>query len=412
MSARTGERWGHLASPATALLLAAVWLALLIAAIPLEFSGSGVGLGGVVPISIAFAVVGLVVAWHQPRNPVGWLLFGVSFFVTMQSDASAVSVLDYRLHRNVPLGRLAVLAQPTWAPAIVCAGLAVVLFPDGRLPSPRWRWPLRFFLAVAGLWQLGAFAIAISAILGHRIQVDSGGNVLQNSHPHGDWSWWGYVQDAFFPLLGASWLGWFVWQVPRYRRSTGERRVQLKWLVSGAASFVLSGVFTLAVAQLLSATSRTVGLASSKAVVFIGLVTFPICIGVGILRYRLYEIDKLISRTLSYLILTGTLIGVFAGIVLLGTRVLPFSSPVAVAASTLAAAALFNPLRGHVQRLVDRRFNRTRYDAEAIVTAFTLRLRDAVDLETIEAGLLAAVNQAVAPAHASVWLRPPDVRSR
>jgi len=92
--------------------------------------------------------------------------------------------------------------------------------------------------------------------------------------------------------------------------------------------------------------------------------------------------------------------------------VLPFSSPVAVAASTLAAAALFNPLRGRVQRLVDRRFNRTRYDAEAIVTAFTLRLRDAVDLETIEAGLLTAVNQAVAPAHASVWLRPPDVRSR
>jgi hypothetical protein len=405
MSARAGERWGHLASPATALLLAAVWLALLIAAVPLAFTPSGTGFGGVVPL-LAFGAIGLVVAWHQPRNPVGWLLFGVSFFFTMQSDASAVSVLDYRMHRNVPLGRLAVLLQPTWAPAIVCAGLAVVLFPDGRLPSPRWRWPLRFFLAVAGLWQLGAFSIAISAILGHRIQVDSGGNVLQNSHPHGDWSWWGYVQDAFFPLLGASWLGWFVWQVPRYRRSTGERRVQLKWLVSGAASFVLSGLLALAGP---GGKSQTMWLL--EGIIFLGLVTFPICIGVGILRYRLYDIDRLISRTLSYLILTGTLIGVFAGIVLLGTRVLPFSSPVAVAASTLAAAALFNPLRGRVQRLVDRRFNRTRYDAEAIVTAFTLRLRDAVDLETIETGLLAAVNQAVAPTHASVWLRPPDVRS-
>jgi hypothetical protein len=389
------------------LLLASVWLALLIAAVPLALTDSGIGFGGVVPL-IAFGVIGLVVAWHQPRNPVGWLLFGVSFFFTMQTDASAVSVLDYRLHRAVPLGRLAVLLQPTWAPAIVCAGLAVLLFPDGRLPSPRLRWPLWLFLAVAGLWQLGAFAIAVSAIAGHSIQVDSGGNALQNSHPHGDWAWWGYVQDVFFPLLGASWLAWFVWQVPRYRRATGERRVQLKWLVSGAASFVVSALFAVIAP---GGRSGGPGLVV-EGVIFLGLVTFPICIGVGILRYRLYEIDKLISRTLSYLILTGTLVGVFAGIVLLGTRVLPFSSPVAVAASTLAAAALFNPLRGRVQRLVDRRFNRTRYDAEAIVTAFTLRLRDAVDLETIEAGLLAAVNQAVAPTHASVWLRPPDVRSR
>jgi hypothetical protein len=407
MSARTGERRGHLASPAAALLLAAVWLALLIAAVPLALTSAGTGFGGVVPL-IAFGVIGLVVAWHQPRNPVGWLLFGVSFFFTMQSDASAVSVLDYRLHRNVPLGRLAVLLQPTWAPAIVCAGLAVLLFPDGRLPSPRLRWPLWLFLSVAGLWQLGAFAIAISAIVGHTIQVDSGGNALQNSHPHGDWSWWGYVQDVFFPLLGASWVAWFVWQVPRYRSSTGDRRVQLKWLVSGAASFVLSGLLAVSAPWDKSGTPGRL----AEAVVFIGLVAFPSCIGVGILRYRLYDIDRLLSRTLSYLILTGTLIGVFAGIVLLGTRVLPFSSPVAVAASTLAAAALFNPLRGRVQRLVDRRFNRTRYDAEAIVTAFTLRLRDAVDLETIETGLLAAVNQAVAPTHASVWLRPPDVRSR
>jgi hypothetical protein len=407
MSARSGERLVHLASPAIVLSLAAVWLALAIAAVPLALADSGLGFGGVVPL-LAFGVIGLMVAWHQPRNPVGWLLFGVSFFFTMQSDASAVSVLDYRMHRAVPLGRLAVLLQPTWAPAIVCAGLAVLLFPDGRLPSPRWRWPLWIFLAVAGLWQLGAFAIAVSTILGHTIHVDSGGNALQNSHPHGNWAWWGYVQDVFFPLLGASWLAWFVWQIPRYRRSTGERRVQLKWLLSGAASFVVSGLLAVIVSG-----GKSGGVwFLVESVVFLGLVMFPICIGVGILRYRLYEIDRLISRTLSYAILTGLLVGVFVGIIALATNVLPFSSPVAVAASTLAAAALFNPLRGRVQRLVDRRFNRTRYDAEAIVTAFTLRLRDAVDLETVETGLLAAVNQAVAPTHASVWLRPRDVRSR
>ena len=121
---------------------------------------------------------------------------------------------------------------------------------------------------------------------------------------------------------------------------------------------------------------------------FVSVVALPVGIGVGILKYRLYEIDRLISRTLSYLIITGLLAGVFVGIVALATDVLPFSSPVGVAASTLAAAALFNPLRLRVQRLVDRRFNRARYDAEAIVAAFTLRLRDAVDLDTVRGELL------------------------
>ena len=116
---------------------------------------------------------------------------------------------------------------------------------------------------------------------------------------------------------------------------------------------------------------------------FLGLIALPISIGIGILRYRLYDIDRLISRTLSYTLLTGLLVGVFAGLVLLTTRVLPFSSPVGVAASTLAAAALFSPLRSRLQRLVDRRFNRARYDAEATVAAFGLRLRDAVDVETV-----------------------------
>ena len=135
-------------------------------------------------------------------------------------------------------------------------------------------------------------------------------------------------------------------------------------------------------------------------------------LGIGILKYRLYDIDRLISRTLSYLIITGLLAGVFIAIVALATDVLPFSSPVGVAASTLAAAALFNPLRLRVQRLVDRRFNRARYDAEAIIAGFTLRLREAVDLDTVRSELLRAVNGAVQPAHASLWIKPPDPRSR
>ena len=203
-------------------------------------------------------------------------------------------------------------------------------------------------------------------------------------HPTGTAAWWGRVQNVFFPVLGITWLIWFIAQVPGYRRSTGERRQQLKWLLSGASIFALSGVTTLLVRQQRQRIPPCVRQRRAAS----GRSLCPISIGIGILKYRLYEIDRLVSRTLSYAVLTGLLVGVFLGIVALATQALPFSSPVAVAASTLAAAALFNPLRRRVQGLVDRRFNRARYDAEAIVTAFTLRLRDAVDLDTVRGELL------------------------
>ena len=142
-----------------------------------------------------------------------------------------------------------------------------------------------------------------------------------------------------------------------------------------------------------------------NAIVTAGLAAFPISIGVGIMRYRLYEIDRLISRTLSYAILTALLAGTFIGLIALTTNTLALSGRVGVAASTLAAAALFNPLRIRVQRVVDRRFNRARYDADATVAAFSAALRDAVDLDTVRAELLAAVQHAVQPSSASIWIR-------
>jgi hypothetical protein len=137
-----------------------------------------------------------------------------------------------------------------------------------------------------------------------------------------------------------------------------------------------------------------------------GLAALPIGLGVAVLKYRLYDVDRLISRTLSYAIVTGLLIGVYVGLVTLATRVLPFSSPLAVAASTLVAVALFNPLRRRVQRLVDRRFNRARYDAEATVSAFAQRVRDDVDLTAVSSEFVRAVQTSVEPAHVSLWLRP------
>jgi hypothetical protein len=143
----------------------------------------------------------------------------------------------------------------------------------------------------------------------------------------------------------------------------------------------------------------------------VAITALPISVGIGVLKFRLYEIDRLISRTLSYAIVTGSLVVVFLGVVVLTTDVLPFSSPVGVAASTLAAAAMFNPLRQRVQRFVDRRFNRARYDAEAIVDTFARRLRHAVDLETVQASLDEAVRSAVQPAHVTVWLNPGPAES-
>ena len=140
---------------------------------------------------------------------------------------------------------------------------------------------------------------------------------------------------------------------------------------------------------------------------------FPVSMGAGILKYRLYDIDRIISRTLAYAIVTGLLVGMYAGLVLLATRLLTFRTPVAVAAATLTATALFNPLRRRVQHIVDRRFNRTRYDADRIIAAFAARLQDAIDVDTVHAALHGAAYQALEPEHASVWIRPhglPDER--
>jgi len=204
---------------------------------------------------------------------------------------------------------------------------------------------------------------------------------------------------VFFAVILVIGLLWLAAQIPVYRRARGVRRAQLKWLLAGAAAALAGGMMTVTA----SGSGYLAVVAFAGTLALLGL---PVAIGVGILRYRLYDIDRIISRTLSYALLTGLLLAVFAGLVLLTTRVLPFSSPAGVAVSTLAAAALFNPLRTRLQRLVDRRFNRARYDAEALVTAFAGRLRNAVELETVADELLHAATHSLQPAHATLWIRP------
>jgi hypothetical protein len=353
------------------------------------------------PFSLAFAVVGFVVAWRKPDNPLGWLILGVAGLFALSEDASFYAVADYRLrHGGLPLGWLALLTQPGWAPAIASIGLIVLLFPDGRLPSRRWGWALWPYLGLALLWIIGALAFTAGAIGSHDIRVDSGGNLWVLSHPSGGAAWWGAAQNLFFFVLFVSWVGALAAQVISYRRASGERRQQLKWLMTGAGSCLIA--FLLG-SGLLDRVRGAPGIVNGL-VIAAGFLALPVCIGVGILRYRLFDIDRIISRTLAYALVTGLLVGVYAGLVLLATQVLRFSSPVAVAGSTLAAAALFTPLRRWVQRAVDRRFNRARYDADAAVTAFAARLKDAVNLDSVRDDLVGTVHAALEPAQLSVWI--------
>jgi hypothetical protein len=394
----------RLVSPRTALLLGVVALVLLAADLPLaalahQFTFSNVGLG--VPLGVPFALVGTVVAQRQPGNPIGWLLLAFSFFAALSSDAGMYAVLRYRLgHTSLPLGPLAVFLAPSWIPIIVLLPLPIALFPDGRMPSRAWRATVWAYVGWAALWLSLLAAWQADGLIFRSIRVDDSGQAIVLNHPTGIWNLLNQATFLLLILYVAISLAWVARQIGAYRRATGESRQQLKWLMGGGAVCIAGFIVAIVPG---SAKGLLWQVISGGAVM--AFAALPLAIGVGILKYRLYEIDRLVSRTISYALLTAMLVGVFVGIVALTTRVLPFSSPVAVAASTLAAAALFNPLRLRVQRLVDRRFNRTRYDAEAIVAAFSARLQDAVDLDTVSGDLLAAV-RCVQPAHASVWIRP------
>ena len=351
--------------------------------------------GGVV-LAVSFSLLGATIVSRRGGNRIGWIYLLIGVLMPWQS----LGVLYYE--RSVVSGGLPGARWAAWASNWVVvpvfpAGLslfAFLLFPSGRLPSLRWR-PLAWSAVV-----VTSLIIALTWIDPTPIVISPGLPPVAN--PIG-------IRGLGSNIAaGAGGAAWFVGLalitaaigglVMRGRLAKARERQQVKLLAYSAA---LTIGFLLVVTAVSSSSSWW------DAAVVLGFgVAVPVAFGVAILKHGLYEIDRLISRSLSYLILSGLLVGVFVGIVVVATRVLPFSSPVAVAASTLAAAALFNPLRRRVQRLVDRRFNRARYDAEASIAALTAKLRDAVDLETVQADLLDGVHQALAPRHASVWIRP------
>jgi hypothetical protein len=405
MTVQTASGRFRSVSSVTALVAGGLILALVVVDVPLARLAhqSLNASGGSSPVwySAALGVVGFVVASRKPGNPLGWIMLAAAAVSSLSQDASFYMVADYRLrHGGLPLGWIAVLAQPGWAVSIVLSGLVVLLFPDGRPPSPRWRWVLWLYLAAATLYLVGVLVASVGAIAGHDIRVDASGNLLVLSHPTGSSMWWGVVEGVFLPVVAVCWLGSVVAQVASYRRSSGIRRQQLKWLLAGSATALICVPLTIYLSGMRGLPGLAGGITGAVA-----LLAIPVCMGVAILRYRLFDIDRIVSRTLAYAIVTGLLVGVYAGIVLLATREVSINEPVAVAGSTLAVAALFNPLRRRVQRAVDRRFNRARYDADRIVAAFAARLQDAASPDSVQDELASTVQNALEPAYLSVWLR-------
>jgi len=375
-------------------------LAVGLASVPLDEIARQPGPKG--PVNLAFtaavmvpaAAVGTLLAARRPRNLIGWLLLAI--FLLAVAPAGDYAIIDYRMrHGTLPLGPVAVVLLTSWPVWLVLIAIMLWVFPDGLLPAGRWRRPAVILVTAGVLMALAATAAGAASVAGHAVVVDATGN-LANKTTGLTAALQGLTAIGVFTSL----VAWLAVQMPRYRRASYERRQQLKWLYSGAVTFVVClflAVFT--------PDNRSFwDLAVNDVISPVGFAALPFCVGVAVLKYRLYAIDRIISRVISYAVISAVLAGVFAGLVLLATQVLPFHTPVGVAVATLAAAALFNPLRRRVQRAVDRRFNRSRYNAEAVIAAFTTTLRGTVDLDAVRDDLAAAVQQAVEPVHVSVWL--------
>jgi MFS family permease len=393
-------------APVLAVVLGLVALGASLADIPPAVLQHQTGPGGPVAYTlILLAVVlpgtamGVLLAARRPRNPIGWILLVLLLLAANPADSYAMA--DYRTHHGtLPLGWVAVVLLGSSLLIPVLVAILLWLFPDGRLPPGRWRPAARVLMIAAVLLAVAAGVVpGVAAVAGHDVHIDAGGNLYPVSPV------WTIVGNVAAVAAIASLLAWLAVQVPAYRRASDERREQLKWLYSGAVVYICAFIGALAGPAAAGEAFGSDGPVVND-VVELGGSVFVVCIGVAVLTYRLYSIDRIVSRVISYTVITAVLAGVFAGLVVFATQVLPFKEPVAVAAATLAAAGLFNPLRRRVQHAVDRKFNRASYNAETVVAVFTARLRQSVDFDAVQGDLVNAVHEAFQPAHISLWFAP------
>jgi hypothetical protein len=391
-------------------VLAAITVALSVASVGVEPPVSRLGgtpsaedavVGAVYFVAIvAFATVGAVLVARRTGNAIGWVFLALGVVVAVRVTGAAYA--DYSLlirPGSLPEGTIAVaLGEAASTTMFALVGLAILLFPDGRLPSRRWR-RLPWVLGIAAV----SGAVGNGLAPGYFVDAES---FRRFSNPLGV----GSDRELFEALAGLGWLlvslGIFACgtaMVRRMRRAHGIERLQLKWMAFAASVFAVG--FVVVSITFFAGLSGPTADAVRTGLLGLGFCTIPVAAGIAILRYRLYDVDVVVNRTVVYVTLTAILAGVYVGGVLLGQLVLSPSSDLAIAASTLAVAALFRPLRGRVQAVVDRRFFRRRYDAQATLQAFAARLRDQVSLDAVETELRDAVANTMQPSHIGLWLR-------
>jgi hypothetical protein len=364
----------------------------------------------IVPLS--FSVVGLLVALRRPRNPIGWiqLAVGIAWATLVVTEAYAVRAQAPGMG-PVPRPDLVVaLGGWAWVPAVGLVGtFLILLFPDGRLPSPRWKIVARFS--------------AITVIVLSAYTVVRPGTLADDGLPNADNPLglealrpWQDELDSLVALLPICMAASVVGIIIRYRRSRALERLQLKWFTAGACvtavayatAISLGGYFTIA-----GIDDRPAWADVIETIAVLSFALVPIAVGIAMLRHHLYDIDRLINRALVYGLLTVVLTIAYLGAVaLLQAPFVRFAggSKLAVAASTLAVAALFQPLRTRIQDFIDKRFYRRKYDATQTIESFSARLRENKGLEALTGELVAVVTDVMQPTHASLWLPKPPPR--
>jgi hypothetical protein len=350
---------------------------------------------------LAFPIVGSLIASRHPKNPVGWICLAIGLFW-----------MEGSLQDSIPgSGPYPVmteaLTQSLWIPPVGLLGIyLILLFPDGKLPSRRWR-PLAWLSGVVMVLASLGITFAPGPLEGHPGVRNPFG--LEGIPP-----WVATAMFIVLLLLPLCMLASALSLVLRYRRSGGEEREQIKWIALAAS--VVGLVYLIAMVSSLTysgpwggaGTPLWLGLLQDAALV--SFTAVPIAVGFAVLNYRLYDIDLIINRTLVYGSLTATLVALYFVVIVLLQRLFVLltgqQSTLAVVASTLLIAALFTPLRRRIQSFIDRRFYRRKYDARKTLEAFSAKLRDETDLEALNNDLVSVVRETMQPAHVSVWLRP------